>query len=272
MFASLRLSEEAVASSKPFNYQPSPSALAALQAGDASALIRSHSGRNPGLDMMAKEDDDDDDDDSDDDDEDDEDDSSDGDDDPDSDDDDEDGPEGKSKKKDGDKAKGDPAKKIAALEDEKNRLYRGRARARQERDELQEQINKLKKDGTGDDTLKSENTTLTKSVEKLTGQLQEARLANAFLADNTYEWANPQLALKAADLSDIEIDDNGKVHGLVAALEKVATENEFLLKKKETARKPRAQRKSGETPGSRKKGTAAAAERERVKAKYRINR
>lgn len=273
MSMSLRLSDDAVQSS---SYHISEDALRALQAGDPEALLRSHRGRWADLSMMAK-DDDVDDDDSDEDDDDDSDD--DGDDDEDSDDDDdddedEDGPEGKkSKKADKDKRDDSPEglkRKISALEDEKNRLYRGRTRARARVDELEKEVQKLKADAPGDDDLKKEVGSLEKSVETLTGSLQEARLKIAFLSDNSYQWQNPGLALKAADLSDVEIDDDGKVHGLTAALEKLASENEYLLKKEEKPKRTPAG-KTGSRPGPKSSKTKQA-ERAKVAEKYGIRR
>lgn len=192
----------------------------------------------------------------------------------DSDDDDEDddksnGPEGK-KSKSAKKPEGDPQRKIAALEDEKNRLYRGRKKARDERDELQSKYDKLVKDGQGDESLKTKVSELEASNQKMSSELSGARMKIAFLSDNSYEWQSPGLALKAADLSDVEIDDDGQVHGLKAALEKLATENPFLLKQAETKKRKPANSgtATGKPPASNSSKSKEKSTKEQLRAKY----
>jgi hypothetical protein len=77
----------------------------------------------------------------------------------------------------------------------------------------------------------------TKTAEKLQSELQEARdavtdlrIQNAFLTDNTFTWHNPQRALKLADLSEVEISDDGTVTGLKEALEALARSDSYLIK------------------------------------------
>ncbi len=270
MSMSQRLAEDAVLTS----YTPSKIALEALQRGDVGALIASHRDRFAGWSMKVDDDGDDDSDDDDDNDDDDSDGDDDDDDEDSDDDDDEDGPEGKKSKKR--HAKDDPAglkRKVAALEDEKNRLYSGRKKARAERDELQAEIDRLKKDGVTDDGVKEENTNLQKRAEKSETKLQEAQVMIAFLSDNTHEWEDPGVALKAADLRNVEIDDDGTVHGMTSALEALAEKSPFLLKKKALPRK-RAEsspNSTGSRPNKKRSQTKEAAERARVAAKYRQN-
>ncbi len=274
MLTSQRLSEDAVLEHvRP--YSPSRAALAALQAGDAGALIRSHHGQNPGVKMMAKDDDDADEDDVDDDDDDSgEDDEDDSDDDDTDDEDDDDGPEGKKSKKTAKKKpEGDPQRKIAALEDEKNRLYRGRERARKERDDARGELERVKKEGAGDDQLKEQVSTLENTNQTLSEDLRSARMQIAFLSDNTYEWHDPGVALKSVSLKDLEIDDDGKVHGLTAALETLATDKPFLLKTTETKTTRKAPpRSSGTSSKRRPDAKKAAAKKAEIAQKYGIRR
>jgi hypothetical protein len=265
MSMSLRLSDAAVRGSV---YSPSDDALRALQSGDTQALIDSHRDRFGGWKMEDDpEEDEDEDDDSED-----GDDDEDPDDDEDADEDEEDGPEGKKSKAKKKAVEGDPQAKIKALEDEKNRLYRGRAQARKERDDARAEIERIKKDGTTDDTLKSELSEVKSKNVTLSTQLQDALLRIAFLSDNTYEWQNPGVALKAADLSKIEIDDDGSVHGMREALEALATDNAYLLKTtKRTATAPKAGT-TGQRPGKRPAKKSAAAQRAEIVSKYKINR
>lgn len=270
MSTSLRLSDETV---RPSGYRISEEALEALQSGDTTALLRSHKERFGGFRFELEEEDADDEDDEDDDL--DEDDDSD-DDDSDDDEDDEDGPEGKKSKKqkagkhEDDSVEGLKAKN-SALEDEKNRLYRGRQRARQERDDALRKIEELEKGAPGDDELKEQVKTQEKTISSLNEKLERAHLTVAFLSDNTYEWVDPSQALKLADLNDLEIDDDGKVHGLKAALEALATSSPHLLKKKERRAPAPRSGSSGTPPKKTSNAKKKAAEEAKVAQKYRIH-
>jgi chromosome segregation ATPase len=151
------------------------------------------------------------------------------------DDDDDDDPEGDSKdSKDSDKGTdkdGDPEAKIAALEDEKKRHVRRRQEAEKERDELRTRLEALEAKDTPElEQLQKKTTQLESEVSTLSSALSEARLQVAFLQDNTYAWHNPGRALKLADLSEVEIDDDGTVTGLKSALDKLAKTDSYLIK------------------------------------------
>lgn len=72
---------------------------------------------------------------------------------------------------------------------------------------------------------------LTAERDRLQTALKEERLARAFLEDNTHKWVNPRTALKLADLSKVDIDDNGAVVGLKAALDELAKSEPYLIDK-----------------------------------------
>lgn len=55
-----------------------------------------------------------------------------------------------------------------------------------------------------------------------------------FLKDNTYTWHNPERALKLVDMSQVEIDGDGKVRGLKDALKALATSDPYLIKQEVT--------------------------------------
>ncbi len=59
--------------------------------------------------------------------------------------------------------------------------------------------------------------------------LKKTILNNAFLANSTYKWKDADAALKLADLSEVTIQDDGKVIGLDAALKKLAESKKYLL-------------------------------------------
>lgn len=65
--------------------------------------------------------------------------------------------------------------------------------------------------------------------DKLREDLKQSRLEMAFLKDNKYKWKNPATALKLADLSSVEVEDDGKVVGLDAALAALAKSDPYLL-------------------------------------------
>lgn len=65
--------------------------------------------------------------------------------------------------------------------------------------------------------------------EKLREDLKQNRLETAFLKDNKYKWKNPSTALKLADLTNVEVEDDGKVTGLTAALDALAKAEPYLI-------------------------------------------
>ncbi len=81
---------------------------------------------------------------------------------------------------------------------------------------------KLKRDAA---EAKAEAVQLQKDKEDLTLRL-------AFLADTTYQWRNPEHALRLVDLSEVEQKD-GKITGLKEAAKKLAEEHKYLLAPKE---------------------------------------
>lgn len=147
-----------------------------------------------------------------------------------------DDPEGGSGSDEDDKgSKGDPESKIAALEDEKNRHVRRRQEAERERDEMRKRLEALEeKDKPEQEKIKARLTELETENETLQTLVRDTRLENAFLKDNTYTWHNPGRALALADLSEVEIDSDGKVHGLKSALDKLAKSDSYLLKTEES--------------------------------------
>jgi len=144
-------------------------------------------------------------------------------------------PEGGGSDKGGDGSdKGDPDAKITALEDEKNRHVRRRQEAEKERDEFKKRLDELEgKDKTDLERATTRVTELELETKALTETVRDLRLSNAFLTDNTFEWHNPRRALSLADLSNVEIDDDGTVHGLAEALKALAKSDSYLVKEKE---------------------------------------
>lgn len=69
----------------------------------------------------------------------------------------------------------------------------------------------------------------TARAEKLAEDLKQTRLENAFYNANDYKWKNPKTALKLADLSKVEVDEDGEVHNLKSALDALAKSEPYLL-------------------------------------------
>lgn len=124
-------------------------------------------------------------------------------------------------------------------------------------------IEKLKKDGTSDEALKNELTSLRTENETLRTQVQKLSHSNAFFSDTDHEWVDPEAALRLADLSNVEIDENGVTHGLKPALDKLAKDKPYLLKPRVEEKK--APPKSGDK--SSKPGPKSKQDQQQKRAK-----
>lgn len=111
-------------------------------------------------------------------------------------------------------------RRIAQLSAADQRASKAEAELKQLRD----------KDLPAMEKLTRENAELVAERDKLSADLKQTRLENAFFNDNTYEWKNPKTALKLADLSKVEIDEDGTVHNLKGALDALAKAEPYLIK------------------------------------------
>lgn len=144
---------------------------------------------------------------------------------------------------------GDPNAKIVALQDEKDRQYRRRMDAERERDDARRELDKIKgKDKDETTKAKERALELETQVKNLTASLTGSQLEIAFLKDNTYAWHNPGRALALADLSKVEIDNDGTVHGLKEALEALAKSDPYLIKQDDEKNKVKEDK--GKPPGT----------------------
>lgn len=114
---------------------------------------------------------------------------------------------------------------------------RKRLENKQLKKQLEEQAARLKaiedKDKSELERTAGELDELKKSAAERDEAIRDLRLENAFLASNKFTWHDPADALKLADLSEVEIDDDGRVTGLDKALEKLAKAKPHLVKKDE---------------------------------------
>lgn len=164
---------------------------------------------------------------------------------------------------------GDPQKKIAALEEEKNRHYTKAEAEKKRADELQAEIEKRDREKLTDqqkvekdlETVRQQNETLQTEVEAL-------RIQNAFLTTNDVEWHNTERALRSVDLSDVQIKD-GVVDkaALKAAIKKLATDEPYMVKGKEGGKNDPPPPRSGQ-PGAGKGGKKGDPDREALIKKY----
>lgn len=71
-----------------------------------------------------------------------------------------------------------------------------------------------------------------RAAETVTQELQNTRIANAFLASNDITWHNPERALKVLQsdyMDDVEIAEDGKVTGIKEAIKKMAKAESYLV-------------------------------------------
>ena len=165
---------------------------------------------------------------------------------------------------------GDPQAKIDALTSEKDRHVRRRQEAEKALEETRKELEAIKgKDQSETEKLTARVTELESENEALHDTLRTTRLENAFLTDNSYEWHNPRRALSLADLSEVEIDDDGSVHGLKQALDALAKSDAYLLKsKKEGEDETEEKVSTGGRKQPSKKKKDADAEADALKSKY----
>lgn len=144
-------------------------------------------------------------------------------------------------------------RRLANLESEKQRFYEERQKAREERDAARKELEEFRKNGIQDEQTKQKLADMEAKLEKSDTVIASLSLENAFLKDNTHEWVDPAAALKLADLSQVEISEDGQVSGLKTALDALAKNSPYLLKKSESTPPPR---KSGDQPGTDKEKSA----------------
>lgn len=122
----------------------------------------------------------------------------------------------------------DPARTVSQAE--YDALLARMKAADQNRARFEAELKQLKeKDMPALEKANRDLTEMTARTEKAEGDLSQARLENAFLKDNKYKWKDPDAALKLADLSKVEVLEDGTVNGLTAALEALAKSKPYLL-------------------------------------------
>lgn len=102
--------------------------------------------------------------------------------------------------------------------------------ADQNRQRVEDELKQIRdKDMPALDKAQRDLAEATRERDEAREALKQARLENAFVTDNKYKWKNPKTALKLADLSKVEVDDDGTVRNLTAALDALAKAEPYLL-------------------------------------------
>lgn len=118
----------------------------------------------------------------------------------------------------------------AEMEAVRNRMRAADQRAAQHEAELKQLRDK---DLPELEKLNRDFAEVTKERDKLKADNSSIRLENEFLKNNKFKWKNAAAALKLADLSKVEIHEDGTVTGLTAALDGLAKTDPYLLDKSE---------------------------------------
>lgn len=145
------------------------------------------------------------------------------------------GDDDKKDDKDSDKDKSADEDKVDRAEYERVKRHRAAADRRvatleAENTQLKNQLAAAGKDGKDGEGTSERVTELQSEVEKRDSAIHELRIQNAFLSANQFTWHDAGDALRLADLSDVEIEDDGTVVGLKEALTKLAREKPHLIK------------------------------------------
>jgi hypothetical protein len=128
-------------------------------------------------------------------------------------------------------------RRVKELSDENaDRRVKGKT-AQQQLDEALAKVKAIEdKDKSELDLVKQSLETVTAERDALKTAVDKLRIDNAFFEDNKYTWRNPKHALALADLSDVKIDEDGKVTGLGKALDKLAKDNAYMLADKDAGK------------------------------------
>jgi len=105
-------------------------------------------------------------------------------------------------------------------------------------------------------------------IAELAESNKKSTIERAFLRHNKHKWHDPETALKLVDMSDVTVDDEGKVEGMKEAVDALAKEHAYLLKRDEDEGEDEG-RPSGAAFGKNKKDDKGKqADREALLKKY----
>lgn len=107
-----------------------------------------------------------------------------------------------------------------------------------------------------------------KAREEAEGNLRRMVIENAFHRENRYSWHDVGDALAALDLSGVEIDDDGKVTGMAAAIKKVAKDKPHFVKSKEEGEGSGPPAANDATNGRRKGESSETLDRKKLVSRF----
>jgi len=147
--------------------------------------------------------------------------------------DDKDDDDDKDDKDDDKKSKGDPKRRIAALEEEKARHYKHLQAERKKTADLEARLAEIEEKGMKPEEIEEKRKKEQADKDNAAAaEVRQLRLENAFLAANTIEWHNKEHALKLLDMDEVEFAADGTVDrkSLAAALKRLAKANPHLVR------------------------------------------
>lgn len=161
----------------------------------------------------------------------------------------------------------DPEKK--RLHDEAAKNRREAAKAKKDLEAANARIREFEdKDSTELDKAKRAAGESQGKVEKLSGTNRTLSLKLAILENPKYKWHDVSDVIANADLSNVEIDEDGNVEGMEESLKALAKKKPYLLAGNESG--GNGSGPSGQPIGSGGRGTTEEQRDQRVKSKFRF--
>ena len=155
---------------------------------------------------------------------------------------DKDKPKSKSKKDDEDDGDDDLKERLEDAEARADRYKKRMQAADRKNSELTRRVEALEKGKGGDDAggEPADNKALEEERDSLKSANAQLRVENSFLLNNKFTWHDPAdvLALVLKD-EDVEVDEDGNVQGMEAALKRIARKKPWLVKPEKAAKSAR---------------------------------
>ena len=104
--------------------------------------------------------------------------------------------------------------------------------AETERDSLKSKVDEEeRKTRSKEENLEKDNENLTNENTTLKGVNAKLAIINAILMDERYQWNNVEVVAAQLNSETVKVNEDGKVEGLKKELDRVAKENDWMLKK-----------------------------------------
>lgn len=133
----------------------------------------------------------------------------------------------------GEKDSSSESARVKELEAELNKVKTHRSRADQKREQLEQELKKLReKDLPEVEKVKAELDEAKKKGEQTSSAFRKLALTNAFLIASQkakINWHDPDVARVSANLSELEVGDDGQVDGMEKIVKDLAKAKSFLV-------------------------------------------